>query len=92
MSGAYITQDQAHHVHNRRLAHVERVGDWGEPDEGYAAVEADIADVLTNSQDFWPADFGNYAGLMIRLAWHCSGSYRRSDGRGTRGLCCVTLI
>ena len=42
----------------------------------------DIIAMLTNSQDFWPADFGNYGGLMIRLAWHCSGSYRQSDGRG----------
>ncbi|KAJ3027268.1 UNVERIFIED_CONTAM: hypothetical protein HDU68_004133 [Siphonaria sp. JEL0065] len=48
----------------------------------YDAVRADIRSVLINSQSFWPADFGNYGPLMIRLAWHCAGSHRDSDGRG----------
>ncbi|MFZ9885857.1 MAG: catalase/peroxidase HPI [Myxococcota bacterium] len=46
------------------------------------AVKKDIADVLTNSQEWWPADWGNYGGLMIRLAWHSAGTYRAIDGRG----------
>jgi len=46
------------------------------------SVEADIAAALTKSQPFWPTDLGNYGPLMIRLAWHCAGTYRSSDGRG----------
>ena len=48
----------------------------------YDQVAIDIQNVLNNSQAFWPADYGYYGPLMIRLAWHCAGSYRNSDGRG----------
>lgn len=48
----------------------------------YNALKADIRTVLTDSQDWWPADFGHYGGLFIRMAWHSAGTYRSGDGRG----------
>jgi catalase-peroxidase len=51
----------------------------------FAALKADIVEVLRTSQDWWPADFGHYGGLMIRLSWHAAGTYRIEDGRGGAG-------
>ncbi len=65
--------------------------DPNDPDFDYAkafnsldleAVKEDLRKIITTSQDWWPADYGSYAGLMIRMAWHSAGSYRSADGRG----------
>jgi catalase-peroxidase len=49
------------------------------------ALRRDIFEVMTASQDWWPADFGHYGGLFIRMSWHAAGTYRIADGRGGGG-------
>jgi catalase-peroxidase len=51
----------------------------------YAALKADLHALMTDSQDWWPADWGHYGGLFIRMAWHSAGTYRVGDGRGGAG-------
>jgi catalase-peroxidase len=51
----------------------------------FAGLKRDLAELMTRSQDWWPADFGHYGGLLLRMAWHAAGTYRIGDGRGGAG-------
>ena len=51
----------------------------------YAALKKDLTALMTDSQDWWPADYGHYGGLFVRMAWHAAGTYRLADGRGGGG-------
>ncbi|MBL4804774.1 MAG: catalase/peroxidase HPI [Alphaproteobacteria bacterium] len=51
----------------------------------FEALKKDISDLMTDSQEWWPADYGHYGGLFIRMAWHAAGTYRTTDGRGGAG-------
>ncbi len=75
------------HQHGARTNPMDADYDHREAAKGldYDAVKADVKSLLTESQEWWPADYGHYGGLMIRLAWHAAGSYRTFDGRGGAG-------
>ncbi|WP_286198359.1 catalase/peroxidase HPI [Salinisphaera sp. G21_0] len=51
----------------------------------FAGLKQDLKDLMTNSQEWWPADWGHYGGLMVRMSWHAAGTYRIADGRGGGG-------
>ena len=51
----------------------------------FGALKKDLQDLMTDSRDWWPADWGHYGGLMIRMTWHAAGTYRTADGRGGAG-------
>ncbi|MEM7339452.1 MAG: catalase/peroxidase HPI [Actinomycetota bacterium] len=75
------------HQHSAKANPMDEDFDYAEAFNGldYNALKADITAVMTDSKDWWPADFGHYGGLMVRLAWHAAGTYRVGDGRGGGG-------
>lgn len=75
------------HQHDRKTDPFGEDFDYREVVRGLdvAALKQDLTDLMTDSQDWWPADWGHYGGLMIRMAWHAAGTYRVADGRGGAG-------
>ena len=71
---------RTHNVQSNPYGEFDYAEAFGEVD--MKALKADVEKVLTDSQDWWPADWGHYGGLMIRMAWHSAGTYRVHDGRG----------
>ena len=75
------------HQHDRKTDPMGEDFDYREAVEALdvGALKADLRALMTDSQAWWPADWGHYGGLMIRMAWHAAGSYRTADGRGGGG-------
>jgi len=75
------------HQHDRKTDPMGENFDYREEARklDFDALKADLRALMTDSQDWWPADWGHYGGLMIRMAWHAAGSYRTADGRGGGG-------
>ena len=57
----------------------------------FASLKQDIINAMTDSQDWWPADYGNYGPFMVRMAWHSAGTYRVGDGRGGARSGCIAM-
>jgi len=75
------------HQHDSKTDPMESGFDYREAVKtlDFDAVKKDLYELMTTSQDWWPADWGHYGGLMIRMAWHAAGTYRIADGRGGGG-------
>lgn len=75
------------HQHDRKSNPMGEYFDYSEEFKklDYHALKQDLCDLMTNSQDWWPADYGHYGPFFIRMAWHAAGTYRTGDGRGGAG-------
>lgn len=75
------------HQHSEKSNPMEEDFDYAEEFKSldYEGLKRDLAALMSDSQDWWPADFGTYAGLFVRMAWHSAGTYRTGDGRGGGG-------
>lgn len=72
------------HQHDRKSNPMGEDFDYAEEFQklDYFALKQDLLELMTNAQDWWPADYGHYGPLFIRMAWHSAGTYRTGDGRG----------
>ena len=75
------------HQHDRKSDPMDEDFDYSEAfrELDYDSLKKDLNDLMTDSQDWWPADFGHYGGFFIRMTWHAAGTYRIGDGRGGGG-------
>ena len=75
------------HLHGPQVSPMEKDFDYAEAFASidYEALKRDLHDLMTDSQDWWPADYGHYGPFFIRMAWHSAGTYRTGDGRGGAG-------
>jgi len=75
------------HQHDRKSDPMDEDFDYAEAFKklDYDALKKDLTDLMTDSQDWWPADYGHYGGFFVRMTWHAAGTYRIGDGRGGGG-------